>query len=133
MTLLCLSRLNIPLVLTNIYKFQTTASGFHRLFKNDAKIAESLKPATTKNLSQGLGATLKGALKCQWIKFTLGTLYRNAPDCILGVKLPKALNEATAGGTLKYRIKRALEKSHSASEFNKNLRVLIFTISRIIF
>ncbi|OOP87161.1 hypothetical protein B0X24_01300, partial [Helicobacter pylori] len=30
------------------------ASGFHKLFKNDAKIAESLKPATTKNLSQGL-------------------------------------------------------------------------------
>ncbi|WP_305860256.1 hypothetical protein [Helicobacter pylori] len=28
------------------------ASGFHRLFKNDAKIAESLKPAITKNLSQ---------------------------------------------------------------------------------
>ncbi len=28
------------------------ASGFHKLFKNDAKIAESLKPATTKNLSQ---------------------------------------------------------------------------------
>ncbi|WRC99242.1 hypothetical protein E5K80_02280 [Helicobacter pylori] len=27
-------------------------SGFHKLFKNDAKIAESLKPATTKNLSQ---------------------------------------------------------------------------------
>ncbi|GAA9552095.1 hypothetical protein HpHA44_15260 [Helicobacter pylori] len=34
------------------------ASGFHRLFKNDAKIAESLKPATTKNLSQGLATTL---------------------------------------------------------------------------
>ncbi|MFT2639389.1 hypothetical protein ACMWPN_07730, partial [Helicobacter pylori] len=73
------------------------ASGFHRLFKNDAKIAESLKPATTKNLSQGLATTLSGALKYQWTKFTLGTLYRNAPDRILGVKLPKALNEATAG------------------------------------
>ncbi|WQT53103.1 hypothetical protein KVF11_05255 [Helicobacter pylori] len=30
---------------------------------------------------------------------------------------------------LKYRIKRALEKSHSASDFSKNLRA--FTISRI--
>ncbi|GHR04856.1 hypothetical protein VN1244_14400 [Helicobacter pylori] len=69
------------------------ASGFHKLFKNDAKIAESLKPATTKNLSQGLATTLSGALKYQWTKFTLGTLYRNAPDRILGVKLPKALNE----------------------------------------
>ncbi|MFP6295816.1 DUF3519 domain-containing protein, partial [Helicobacter pylori] len=73
------------------------ASGFHKLFKNDAKIALSLKPATTKNLSQGLATTLSGALKYQWTKFTLGTLYRNAPDRILGVKLPKALNEATAG------------------------------------
>ncbi|WP_194147375.1 hypothetical protein [Helicobacter pylori] len=63
-TLLCLFRLNIPLVLTNIYKLQTIASGFHKLFKNDAKIAESLKPATTKNLSQGLATTLSGALKC---------------------------------------------------------------------
>ncbi|WP_240448009.1 DUF3519 domain-containing protein, partial [Helicobacter pylori] len=97
------------------------ASGFHRLFKNDAKIAESLKPAITKNLSQGLATTLSGALKYQWTKFTLGTLYRNAPDRILGVKLPKALNEATAGAALKYHIKRALERSHSISEFSKQL------------
>ncbi|WP_187947837.1 DUF3519 domain-containing protein, partial [Helicobacter pylori] len=99
------------------------ASGFHKLFKNDAKIAESLKPAITKNLSQGLATTLSGALKYQWAKFTLGTLYRNAPDRILGVKLPKALNEATAGAALKYHIKRALERSHSISEFSKNLEL----------
>ncbi|MFA4823312.1 DUF3519 domain-containing protein, partial [Helicobacter pylori] len=97
------------------------ASGFHKLFKNDAKIAESLKPATTKNLSQGLATTLSGALKYQWTKFR--TLYRNAPDRILGVKLPKALNEATAGAALKYHIKRALERSHSISEFSKNLEL----------
>ncbi len=99
------------------------ASGFHKLFKNDAKIAESLKPATTKNLSQGLATTLSGALKYQWTKFALGTLYRNAPDRILGVKLPKALNEATAGAALKYHIKRALERSHSISDFSKNLEL----------
>ncbi len=99
------------------------ASGFHKLFKNDAKIAESLKPSTTKNLSQGLATSLSGALKYQWTKFTLGTLYRNAPDRILGVKLPKALNEATAGAALKYHIKRALERSHSISEFSKNLEL----------
>ncbi|WQZ81052.1 DUF3519 domain-containing protein [Helicobacter pylori] len=99
------------------------ASGFHKLFKNDAKIAESLKPATTKNLSQGLATTLSGALKYQWTKFTLGTLYRNAPDRILGIKLPKALNEATAGAALKYHIKRALERSHSISDFSKNLEL----------
>ncbi|QQW78794.1 DUF3519 domain-containing protein [Helicobacter pylori] len=97
------------------------ASGFHKLFKNDAKIAESLKPATTKNLSQGLATTLSGALKYQWTKFTLGTLYRNAPDRILGIKLPKALNEATAGAALKYHIKKALERSHSISDFTKQL------------
>nr|WP_241208608.1 DUF3519 domain-containing protein [Helicobacter pylori] len=99
------------------------SSGFHKLFKNDAKIAESLKPATTKNLSQGLATTLSGALKYQWTKFTLGTLYRNAPDRILGVKLPKALNEATAGAALKYHIKRALERSHTISEFSKQLEL----------
>uniref|UniRef100_UPI0039EE284D DUF3519 domain-containing protein n=1 Tax=Helicobacter pylori TaxID=210 RepID=UPI0039EE284D len=99
------------------------ASGFHKLFKNDAKIAESLKPAITKNLSQGLATTLSGALKYQWTKFTLGTLYRNAPDRILGVKLPKALNEATAGAALKYHLKRALERSHSISDFSKNLEI----------
>uniref|UniRef100_UPI003984225C DUF3519 domain-containing protein n=1 Tax=Helicobacter pylori TaxID=210 RepID=UPI003984225C len=99
------------------------ASGFHKLFKNDTKIAESLKPAITKNLSQGLATTLSGALKYQWTKFTLGTLYRNAPDRILGVKLPKALNEATAGAALKYHLKRALERSHSISEFSKNLEL----------
>ncbi len=99
------------------------ASGFHKLFKNDAKIAESLKPTTTKNLSQGLATTLSGALKYQWTKFTLGALYRNAPDRILGVKLPKALNEATAGAALKYHIKRALERSHTISDFSKQLEL----------
>ncbi|WQW64471.1 DUF3519 domain-containing protein [Helicobacter pylori] len=86
-------------------------------------MALSLKPAITKNLSQGLATTLSGALKYQWTKFTLGTLYRNAPDRILGVKLPKALNEATAGAALKYHIKRALERSHSISEFSKQLEL----------
>ncbi|WQZ52182.1 DUF3519 domain-containing protein [Helicobacter pylori] len=99
------------------------ASGFHKLFKNDARIAESLKPSTTKNLSQGLATSLSGALKYQWTKFTLGTLYRNAPDRILGIKLPKALNEATAGAALKYHIKRALERSHSISDFSKQLEL----------
>ncbi|OOQ15405.1 hypothetical protein B0X56_07485, partial [Helicobacter pylori] len=101
------------------------ASGFHKLFKNDAKIADALKPAITKNLSQGLATTLSGALKYQWTKFTLGTLYRNAPDRILGIKLPKALNEATAGAALKYHLKRALERSHSISEFSKNLELSV--------
>ncbi|MDW3560512.1 DUF3519 domain-containing protein, partial [Helicobacter pylori] len=40
---------------------------------------------------------------------------------MLGIKLPKALNEATAGTALKYHIKRALERSHSISEFSKQL------------
>ncbi|GAA8293593.1 hypothetical protein HpBT174_00400 [Helicobacter pylori] len=62
-------------------------------------------------------------MKYQWTKFTLGTLYRNAPDRILGLKLPKALNEATAGAALKYHIKRALERSHSVSDFSKNLEL----------
>ncbi|MBM2778089.1 DUF3519 domain-containing protein [Helicobacter pylori] len=39
------------------------------------------------------------------------------------MKLPKALNEATAGAALKYHIKRALERSHSISEFSKNLEL----------
>ncbi|GHP95933.1 hypothetical protein VN1204_10110 [Helicobacter pylori] len=34
---------NIPLVLTNIYKFQTIAIGFYKLFKNDHKIARKPK------------------------------------------------------------------------------------------
>ncbi|WRC89238.1 DUF3519 domain-containing protein [Helicobacter pylori] len=39
------------------------------------------------------------------------------------MKLPKALNETTAGAALKYHIKRALERSHSISEFSKNLEL----------
>ncbi len=45
------------------------------------------------------------------------------PDRILGIKLPKALNEATAGAALKYHIKRALERSHTISDFSKNLEL----------
>ncbi|MFP6170114.1 hypothetical protein ACLGB0_07410, partial [Helicobacter pylori] len=39
------------------------------------------------------------------------------------MKLPKALNEATAGAALKYHIKRALERSHSINDFTKNLEL----------
>ncbi|MCH4611835.1 DUF3519 domain-containing protein [Helicobacter pylori] len=39
------------------------------------------------------------------------------------MKLPKALNEATAGAALKYHIKRVLERSHSISDFSKNLEL----------
>ncbi|MGL2902089.1 DUF3519 domain-containing protein, partial [Helicobacter pylori] len=39
------------------------------------------------------------------------------------MKLPKALNEATVGAALKYHIKRALERSHTISEFSKNLNL----------
>ncbi|MGL2679757.1 DUF3519 domain-containing protein, partial [Helicobacter pylori] len=39
------------------------------------------------------------------------------------MKLPKALNEATAGAALKYHLKKALERSHSISEFSKNLEL----------
>ncbi|AHZ30051.1 hypothetical protein EG64_05375 [Helicobacter pylori] len=41
------------------------------------------------------------------------------------MKLPKALNEATAGAALKYHIKRALERSHSISEFSKQLELSV--------
>ncbi|NID07308.1 DUF3519 domain-containing protein [Helicobacter pylori] len=41
------------------------------------------------------------------------------------MKLPKALNEATAGAALKYHIKRALERSHSISKFSKNLELSV--------
>ncbi|GAA8696164.1 hypothetical protein HpDR86_02240 [Helicobacter pylori] len=41
------------------------------------------------------------------------------------MKLPKALNEATAGAALKYHIKRTLERSHSISEFSKNLELSV--------
>ncbi|EKE88143.1 hypothetical protein OUI_0469 [Helicobacter pylori R036d] len=39
------------------------------------------------------------------------------------MKLPKALNEATAGAALKYHIKRALERSHNISDFSKQLEL----------
>ncbi|WP_206426567.1 DUF3519 domain-containing protein [Helicobacter pylori] len=41
------------------------------------------------------------------------------------MKLPKALNEATAGAALKYHIKRALERSHTVSEFSKQLELSV--------
>ncbi|MBH0294737.1 DUF3519 domain-containing protein [Helicobacter pylori] len=39
------------------------------------------------------------------------------------MKLPKVLNEATAGAALKYHIQRALERSHTISAFTKNLEL----------
>ncbi|TPH41567.1 DUF3519 domain-containing protein, partial [Helicobacter pylori] len=39
------------------------------------------------------------------------------------MKLPTALNEATAGAALKYHIKRVLERSHTISDFSKQLEL----------
>ncbi|WP_195642846.1 hypothetical protein [Helicobacter pylori] len=35
------------------------------------------------------------------------------------------MNEATAGAALKYHLKRALERSHTISEFSKNLELSV--------
>ncbi len=95
------------------------AKGFDKLFKNDATIAGKINYATTKDIKSPLATSLEGAFNQKLTQRLVGTIVRNIPTTYIF----KKLDELSGGAALKYHIQRALERSHTISEFSKRLEI----------
>ncbi|MFP5952435.1 DUF3519 domain-containing protein [Helicobacter pylori] len=95
------------------------AKGFDKLFRNDATIAGKINYATTKDIKSPLATSLEGALNQKITQRLVGTIVRNIPT----THIFKKLDELSGGAALKYHIQRALERSHTISEFSKRLEL----------
>ncbi|MGL2363853.1 DUF3519 domain-containing protein [Helicobacter pylori] len=95
------------------------AKGFDKLFRNDATIAGKINYATTKDIKSPLATSLEGAFHQRLTQKLVGNIVRNIPTTYVF----KKLDELSGGAALKYHIQRALERSHSISDFSKQLEL----------
>ncbi|WP_227987575.1 DUF3519 domain-containing protein [Helicobacter pylori] len=95
------------------------AKGFDKLFRNDATIAGKINYTTTKDIKSPLATSLEGAFHQKLTQRLVGTIVRNIPTTYIF----KKLDELSGGAALKYHIQRALERSHTISEFSKRLEL----------
>ncbi|EJB80943.1 hypothetical protein HPHPH6_1314 [Helicobacter pylori Hp H-6] len=95
------------------------AKGFDKLFRNDATIAGKINYTTTRDIKSPLATSLEGAFNQKLTQRLVGTIVRNIPT----THIFKKLDELSGGAALKYHIQRALERSHTISEFSKRLEL----------
>ncbi|GAA9387216.1 hypothetical protein TH0802_09380 [Helicobacter pylori] len=95
------------------------AKGFDNLFRNDATIARKINYTTTKDIKSPLATSLEGALNQKVTQRLVSNIVRNIPTTYVF----KKLDELSGGAALKYHIQRALERSHTISDFTKNLEL----------
>ncbi|EQK94315.1 DUF3519 domain-containing protein, partial [Helicobacter pylori] len=95
------------------------AKGFDNLFRNDATIASKINYTTTKDIKSPLATSLEGALNQKVTQRLVSNIVRNIPTTYVF----KKLDELSGGAALKYHIQRALERSHTISDFTKNLEL----------
>ncbi|WP_240445402.1 glycine zipper family protein [Helicobacter pylori] len=95
------------------------AKGFDKLFRNDATIAGKINYATTKDIKSPLATSLEGAFNQKLTQRLVSNIVRNIPT----THIFKKLDELSGGAALKYHIQRALERSHTISEFSKRLEL----------
>ncbi len=95
------------------------ARGFDNLFRNDATIARKINYTTTKDIKSPLATSLEGALNQKVTQRLVSNIVRNIPT----THIFKKLDELSGGAALKYHIQRALERSHTISDFTKNLEL----------
>ncbi|WRF09208.1 DUF3519 domain-containing protein [Helicobacter pylori] len=95
------------------------AKGFDKLFRNDATIAGKINYTTTKDIKSPLATSLEGAFNQKLTQRLVSNIVRNIPT----THIFKKLDELSGGAALKYHIQRALERSHTISDFTKNLEL----------
>ncbi|WQV62909.1 DUF3519 domain-containing protein [Helicobacter pylori] len=95
------------------------AKGFDKLFRNDATIAGKINYTTTKDIKSPLATSLEGAFNQKLTQRLVSNIVRNIPT----THIFKKLDELSGGAALKYHIQRALERSHTISEFSKRLEI----------
>ncbi|MGX3045998.1 hypothetical protein, partial [Helicobacter sp. T3_23-1056] len=102
--------------------FIKIAEGYHKLFKNDVLIAESIKPSTTQKIGSSIATTIQGAAKMQATKAIFSQIIRLMPNIPSFVPFSQTFNEKIGGAALRYHLRSALEKSHSVSELKFTLQ-----------
>ncbi|WP_437342272.1 DUF3519 domain-containing protein [Helicobacter pylori] len=95
------------------------AQGFDKLFRNDATIAGKINYTTTKDIKSPLATSLEGALNQKVTQRLVSNIVRNIPT----THVFRKLDELSGGAALKYHIQKALERSHTISDFTKNLEL----------
>ncbi|BDQ26826.1 hypothetical protein ASB1_05020 [Helicobacter heilmannii] len=103
--------------------FLDMASGFNRLFRNDAKIAKMLAPARTERIGASIATSVSGAFQHQITKELFAFLTRLVPH----IPFATRINEKVSGEVLTHAIKQALLKSHTIQDFNKNIQARAIT------
>lgn len=96
--------------------------GFHKLFKRDADILNSLPNPNPKENNSNIATTLDGPIKHALVAGAFGRIYRNfTHDGILfGVFFP-TIGLGIQKAALKYHLGKALKESSSLENFNFNI------------
>ncbi|WP_199764857.1 hypothetical protein [Helicobacter felis] len=100
--------------------FIDIASGFNRLFNQDAKIAAALKANTGEQVGSSIATSVSGAAQYQVTKALFGLVVRTMPH----IPFAKSINSKVSQAALRYHIKAALNKSVSVGDFKQHLRAL---------
>uniref|UniRef100_UPI0013CE0A7A putative barnase/colicin E5 family endoribonuclease n=1 Tax=Helicobacter felis TaxID=214 RepID=UPI0013CE0A7A len=100
--------------------FIDIASGFNRLFNQDAKIAAALKANTGEQVGSSIATSVSGAVQYQVTKALFGLVVRT----MFHIPFAKSINSKVSQAALRYHIKAALNKSVSVGDFKQHLRAL---------
>ncbi|WP_233705899.1 PBECR3 domain-containing polyvalent protein [Helicobacter felis] len=100
--------------------FIDIASGFNRLFNQDAKIAAALKANTGEQVGSSIATSVSGAVQYQVTKAIFAIVVRT----MFHIPFAKSINSKVSQAALRYHIKAALNKSVSVGDFKQHLRAL---------
>ncbi|WP_233705179.1 LPD3 domain-containing protein [Helicobacter bizzozeronii] len=101
--------------------FIEIASGFNRLFNQDAKLAQALKSTTGEQVGSSIATSVWGAVQYQITKFAFALMVRTMPH----IPFFKGINTKVSAAALRYHIKAALNKSASVQDFKIQLNHLV--------
>ncbi|WP_185963038.1 PBECR3 domain-containing polyvalent protein, partial [Helicobacter mehlei] len=97
------------------------ASGFNRLFNQDAKLAQALKSTTGEQVGSSIATSVWGAVQYQITKFSFALMVRTMPH----IPFFKGINTKVSAAALRHHIKAALNKSASVQDFKIQLNHLV--------
>ncbi|WP_459177947.1 PBECR3 domain-containing polyvalent protein, partial [Helicobacter bizzozeronii] len=101
--------------------FIEIASGFNKLFNQDAKLAQALKSTTGEQVGSSIATSVWGAVQYQITKFAFALMVRTMPY----IPFFKGINSKVSAAALRYHIKAALNKSASVQDFKIQLNHLV--------
>ncbi|WP_285657698.1 hypothetical protein [Helicobacter bizzozeronii] len=101
--------------------FIEIASGFNKLFNQDAKLAKALKSTTGEQVTSSIATSVSGAAQYQITKALFSIVVRTMPH----IPFFKGLNSKVSAAALRHHLKAALNKSASVQDFKIQLNHLV--------